>query len=487
MKKTWFLIALVLAGCSGPSTQISRLPDAGPGTQQCAIPTAPYQPAGLSAKTPLRAALYFSSATRSAKFHKRPLLALLTPVTYDISRGLETNMLDAAREVFQTVDLVDNFKDLRGYDVVIKPSIAALELAVSPAEGWFATVTLKTTVDAPEGGRLMSETVESARMNHAGDPSFKIRMVSTVLKLSCEWLGDASSRAMADASQKTAEALSQVAWDRLLGRAQIAAAPAATTPAPASALRSDVDDLPETGLPKGGRRHAVVIGIRGYRGQLPPAEFADGDARLMSRYLTRALGYEDANVATLINDQATKSDFEKHFDRWLPSRVKAGDEVFVYYSGHGAPNAATGDAYLMPYDGDPAYLAETAYPLSKMYAALAKLPARSTVVMDSCFSGAGGRSVLPQGARPLVTVKLGGAVADNIAVLSASAADQISHAYQEKGHGLFTYFLLKEFKTRVPSGALDMRAAFDAAAPKVSNVARRDYNNDQVPQWRGKP
>lgn len=485
MKRSWWLVAFALAGCTGPSTQILRLPDAGPGTIQCPIPAAAYQPAGLSSKAPLKAALYIPSTARSAaKFHKRPILGILTPVTYDLSRALESNMLDATRELFQTVELVENFKDLRGYDVVIKPSVSALELSLSAAEGWMASVTLKTTVEAPDGGKLTSETVESSRMQNAGQgPGIKIQMVNTLILKTCSWLGDASSRAMADAAQKTAEALNQVAWDRLLGRAQVAAA----APVAPSALRSDVDELPEAGLPKGGRKHAVVIGIRGYRGQLPAAEFADGDARLMSRYLTRALGYEDANVATLINDQATKSDFEKHFDRWLPSRVRAGDEVFVYYSGHGAPNAATGDAYLVPYDGDPAYLAETAYPLSRMYAALAKLPARSTVVMDSCFSGAGGRSVLAQGARPLVTVKLGGAVADNIAVLSASAADQISHAYQEKGHGLFTYFLLKEFKTRAPSGALDMKAAFDAAAPKVSNVARRDYNNDQVPQWRGKP
>lgn len=480
MRRPWYLIIFALAGCTGPSTEIRRLPDAGPGTEQCLIPAAAYQPAGLSSKVPLKAALYFTPSARSAKFHKRPMPALTTSVTYDLSQALESNLLDAAREVFQNAELVENFKDLRGYDVVIRPSVSALELSVSTGEGWFASVTLKTTVEVPGGGKLTSETVESARMNNNSD--VKWASVTTVLKKTCEWLGDTSSRAMADAAQKTAEALRQVAWDRLLDRAQVAAA----APAAPAALRSDVDDPPAQGLAKRGRAHAVVIGIRGYRGQLPPADFADGDARLMARYLTRALGYEDANVATLINDQATKSDFEKHFDRWLPGRVREGDEVLVYYSGHGAPNPGTGDAYLVPYDGDPAYLAETAYPISRLYSALAKLPARATVVIDSCFSGAGGRSVLAQGARPLVNVKVGGVVPENITVLSASAADQISHAYQEKGHGLFTYFLLKEFKARAPSGALDMKAAFDGAARQVADVARRDYNSDQLPQWRGK-
>jgi hypothetical protein len=99
--------------------------------------------------------------------------------------------------------------------------------------------------------------------------------------------------------------------------------------------------------------------------------------------------------------------------------------------------------------------------------------------MDSCFSGAGGRSVLAKGARPLVNIKTD-LLPPKLTVLSASGAAEISNSYQEKGHGLFTYFLLKGMKEK---GA-DFRAAYDSLAPEVSRAARRHYNSDQTPQWR---
>ena len=268
------------------------------------------------------------------------------------------------------------------------------------------------------------------------------------------------------------------------GRPATPSAPAKE--APERVVRSDIDDLPARSIAAKPNAHAVVIGVRRYRQKLPEADFADSDARLVSRYLTQVLGYQAENVAVLIDDQAQKSDFEKYFEQWLPNRVEKGEEVFVYFSGHGAPNPTTGDAYLVPFDGDPTYLSETAYPLKKMYAALARLPAKRTaVVMDSCFSGAGGRSVLAKGAKPLVNRLSSDVVPANISVLTASAGDQITYAYEEKGHGLFTYFLLKGIKEGRGDGGADLKGVFDYAAPLVSRIARREFNNDQVPQWQG--
>lgn len=228
----------------------------------------------------------------------------------------------------------------------------------------------------------------------------------------------------------------------------------------------------------------MVIGIRRYQQPLAEADFADEDARLVGRYLT-ALGYPESQVATLVGEKATKSALEKYIESWLPNRVESGDDVFVYFSGHGAPDPSRQDAYLVPYDGDPAYLDKTSYPVKKLYAELAKLPARSvTVVLDSCFSGAGGRSVLAKGARPLVTVSAITDIPERVTVLTAGASDQISYSYQEKGHGLFTYFLLRGLKDQAGRPDLDLKAAFDYAAPQVTSIARREYNGDQVPQWR---
>ena len=148
---------------------------------------------------------------------------------------------------------------------------------------------------------------------------------------------------------------------------------------------------------------AVVIGIEKYRQEgVPVVDYAERDAQAMHGYLTRSMGFDPKNVMLLTNERATKTDLEKYLGKWLSNRVTAKSRVFVYYAGHGSPNPTTGDAYLMPYEADPAYLEETALPLSRVYAALEKLPTKDvSVVLDACFSGQGGRSLLAKGVRPL--------------------------------------------------------------------------------------
>jgi len=57
----------------------------------------------------------------------------------------------------------------------------------------------------------------------------------------------------------------------------------------------------------------------------------------------------------------------------------------------------------LPIDGDPQYLEDTAYPINRLYEKLNSINAKQVIVaIDACFSGAGGRSVLAKGTRPLV-------------------------------------------------------------------------------------
>jgi len=65
-----------------------------------------------------------------------------------------------------------------------------------------------------------------------------------------------------------------------------------------------------------------------------------------------------------------------------------------------------------------------------------------------------------------------------VAVLSASLGNQISSTYEEKGHGLFTYFMLKGIK----DGMIEIGELFDYLKPHVEGIARKTYNNEQTPQ-----
>lgn len=211
---------------------------------------------------------------------------------------------------------------------------------------------------------------------------------------------------------------------------------------------------------------------------------------LVTDYLVKAIGYPAENVITLLNDHATNVDLVKYFEQWLPNNVEKGSTVFIYYSGHGAPNIKTGDAYLVPYDGDPAFINQTGYSLKRLYDALGKLPAKEIIVaLDSCFSGAGGRSVLPKGARPLVmNLRSNIVLSENMTVFSASSGEQISSTYDEKGHGLFTYFLLKGIKNEdviKQDGSINTDVLFSYVKPQVERIARKQFNNEQTPQLMG--
>lgn len=260
-----------------------------------------------------------------------------------------------------------------------------------------------------------------------------------------------------------------------------------TLPPAVKEIKSDVDELPNIKAIANKNAYAVVIGIENYRQKLPKADYAAHDAKTMTEYLTKVMGYPEENVITLVNDNATMTDFVKYFEKWLPNNVEKDGSVFIYYSGHGAPDTKTGGAFLVPYDGDPSFINETGYPLKRLYAALDKLPAKEIVVaLDSCFSGAGGKSVIAKGARPLV-MRLEDDIrpSKNMTVISASSGDEISSTYEEKGHGLFTYYLLKGIKgegDENKDGRIEIGELYAYLKPQVRRIARKVYNNDQSPQ-----
>ncbi|MFA5140248.1 MAG: caspase family protein [Elusimicrobiota bacterium] len=257
-------------------------------------------------------------------------------------------------------------------------------------------------------------------------------------------------------------------------RPEPAAAPKPAAIAPP--VIEDIRDIPDFKAAPRPDDHAVVIGVENYQ-TLPRAEYAGSDAVLVKGYL-KALGFQERNIELLANERATKSGIEKTLEAWLPNRVKKTSRVFVYYSGHGAPDPASGEAFLVPYDGDPNYLANTGYPLKRLYDALGRMPAAEVIViLDSCFSGAGGRSVLAKGARPLVMPADAGALPNNLAVLSASQGSQISTSSQERGGGVFTYYLLKALK----DGRKDLASIYEAMRPAVEDEAKR-LNVQQSPK-----
>jgi hypothetical protein len=265
-----------------------------------------------------------------------------------------------------------------------------------------------------------SPTIDELPLEFTADMGQKLLGSAKVAELS---RGTSLAKAQYDAQHPTAVA--PVA-------APVVAAPAAVAPV-----------MPEhyaQGAPQP-NAYALVVGIEKYR-DVPPPTGARADAEQFARLAVRTLGVPEDHVRLLLDGHATRGDLEKAL-AWLELNVPVGGRVYFFYSGHGAPDATSGSAYVLPYDGDPSALEQTALPLSKLTERLAKTKAsESLAFVDACFSGAGGRSVLPKGARPLVRVQAP-AVARGVALLSSAGSSEISSATPDGKNGLFTKYLLE--------------------------------------------
>jgi hypothetical protein len=256
---------------------------------------------------------------------------------------------------------------------------------------------------------------------------------------------------------------------------------------PADSFTSDVDG-PTYRLKERPSDFALVIGVAKYK-DIPEAQFAGRDAAAVRDHLL-ASGYPRRNVIFLQDDSATRSGLQKYLEEWLPRNVGSGSTVFFYFSGHGAPDPKTGAAYLVPWDGDPQFLQTTAYPLAQLYDSLSRLKAKQVLVaLDACFSGAGGRSVLAKGARPLVIrVETGLVRDDRLVVFSAASGEEITGTLEDQGHGIFTYHFLKGLSgaAKDAKGTVTAGRLYEYLKPRVEDDARRQ-NREQSPGLTGTP
>ncbi len=464
----FLLILLMTTSCSYSYTSKIALRDEGsPAAQQ----KAKYDLKAAIVVTPeqMEQAMTYNCALISIHIGFRPY-----PEMYQL-------MQKKIKNVFSTVDIVPANKLLKeNYDVLLNSKFSA-------EKGYEMVMSLAMYgINAKNGDMLFGIT-----SNQKGDPEFNKIIplpgtIPTVIGPSCgKGYDKLLTEMVSTALDEGVEAMTKN-WKLALYAKGASYEVAEKGPTPA-VVKSDVDELPAFKVKPRKNAYAVVIGIENYRQKLPTADFATHDAQTITEYLVKVFGYPEENVITLLNDNASNVDLAKYFEKWLPNNVEPKGTVFVYYSGHGAPNPKTGDAYIVPYDGDPSFIDQTGYSLQRLYNALGRLPAKEiVVVLDSCFSGAGGRSVLAQGARPLVmNLKSAEPARRNMVILSATSGSQISSTYREKGHGLFTYFMLKGIKNEEvvrQDGSIAMSDLFGYLKPQVERIARKQYNNEQLPQ-----
>ncbi len=269
--------------------------------------------------------------------------------------------------------------------------------------------------------------------------------------------------------------------------------PTITTPLAQGKIKVNLISDISKNLPKTAMNNpdaiAVVIGNANYE-KTKAVNFALNDAALIKQYLISVLGYREGNVF-LIED-ARKSDFElmfglkgQHRGKLFNSIKAQKSDVFVFYSGHGAPGLTDKSSYFIPVDCDPQYVEIGGYATETLYQNLGKLPAKSvTVVIDACFSGLS----IHENISPLTIKPKGIRGVINGTLLASSADDQVSAWYPEQGHGLFTYFFLKAIHQANADANQDKKLSLLEIYNFIANetegmpyYARRLHGLDQKP------
>lgn len=190
---------------------------------------------------------------------------------------------------------------------------------------------------------------------------------------------------------------------------------------------------------------AVIIANENYQEEAK-VDFAIKDGEIFKEYCHKVLGLPEKNIH--LRKDATKNNIiaELSWMKQVAGAYKGKAKFIVYYSGHGIPNEQSKAAYLLPVDGMGTNT-ETAYSLQEFYKKLSSMQAdRITVFMDACFSGSQRGDGMLASARGVAIKYRSQVPIGKMVVFSAAQGDETAYPYKEKGHGMFTYFLLKKLK-----------------------------------------
>ena len=212
---------------------------------------------------------------------------------------------------------------------------------------------------------------------------------------------------------------------------------------PKKAVENTIDkNIPQTASLQS-NTFVIAIGNENYS-LVPKVAFANNDMNIFAQYCQKTLGipmqnirkYKDATFGSMLS---ALNDIKEIADAYN------GDmNVIFYYAGHGIPNEKDQTAYLLPTDAD-GKSTEVCFPLARLYKELGELNAKSVIVfMDACFSGAQRGNGMLASARGVAIKAKEQKPMGKLVVLTAASGEETAYPYNEKAHGLFTYFLLKK-------------------------------------------
>ncbi|GHT35468.1 hypothetical protein AGMMS49574_24930 [Bacteroidia bacterium] len=252
----------------------------------------------------------------------------------------------------------------------------------------------------------------------------------------------------------------------------------------APATFSDVDrNIPvSTKEYESAHTYALVIGNEKYAAN-QEVPFAQRDADVFTAYCVRTFKIPRSNITHILNatgnqmktgirDLARKAAFDQ----------SGQAELIIYYSGHGiiakdkfGISDEEYDQYLIPVDASGADASQS-ISRKEIYAALSNVPfKRASIFLDACnIKGDKG-----------ITKVAKNDWKGNVFVFASSAPNETSGVYNDKSHGMFTYFLLKSIQDK--KGNINYENLVKTVEEGVKRESSRFAGKSQNPQIEASP
>lgn len=194
-------------------------------------------------------------------------------------------------------------------------------------------------------------------------------------------------------------------------------------------------------------RYAFVIGIEDYS-SAPEVPYASRSAEFFKRTARKKLGVPEGNIKIVKGEEATGTRIKGVLRSFL-NYLDEDSVLYFYYAGHAVPARKSSKSYLLPRDAYMGAYQDPFFAINNIYDVLGNSDAgRVYAFIDSCFSGkAGPGEMVFDGIAPAGRTTRGSSssrsIPEKMSVFVAGNNEQFANVYEEKGHRLFSYFVMK--------------------------------------------
>jgi len=203
------------------------------------------------------------------------------------------------------------------------------------------------------------------------------------------------------------------------------------------------------------------------------------------------------NCSLFVGKNATRNNITDKLMKLKMATTEPLETAIFYFSGHGAPIMKDGkivDAVLVPYDARESSLEHTGIKMSMLKGILSDVRGNWIVILDACFSGKEGRSLMTKNVKAIAVVPKDFNVVQKPIKkswwLTATSGDNFANDFPKANSGLFTHYFLRALNGEKGvddngDGLLRLSEVFNWTKKEVQAVSAKSLERLQVPELIG--